>query len=230
MIVAQMSRDSIQQSADYGISAEQILNYLRSSAHPVARKNKHWVPQVRISPNFLPLFFFLRLCQITSISGAKSAIDCSSVTGSFITSFWTRKRLKCWRVMHKISGRWFGRTTNEGLWWSRRGRTSKSRDTTNRSKTGWCNSLSLSLFLYNFNMSCDNVSIFPLPCLILQRRSSLPLSTKCVICRLTRPRREFAISNTYDTFFNSGCDIFRMAKGLDKIKCSIKCKKERNFI
>jgi len=46
MIVAQMSRDSIQQSADYGISAEQILNYLRSSAHPVARKNKHWVPQV----------------------------------------------------------------------------------------------------------------------------------------------------------------------------------------
>jgi hypothetical protein len=43
-----MSRDSIQQSADYGISAPQILNYLRSSAHPVSRKNKYWVPQVQL--------------------------------------------------------------------------------------------------------------------------------------------------------------------------------------
>lgn len=46
MIVAQMSRDSIQQSADYGITAKQILHYLRSSAHPTCRKNLHWVPQV----------------------------------------------------------------------------------------------------------------------------------------------------------------------------------------
>lgn len=46
MIVAQMSRDSVQQSADYGINAPQILHYLRSSAHPTCRKNQHWVPQV----------------------------------------------------------------------------------------------------------------------------------------------------------------------------------------
>ena len=47
MIVAQMSRDSVQQSADYGITADQILHYLRSSAHHTCRKNLHWVPQVK---------------------------------------------------------------------------------------------------------------------------------------------------------------------------------------
>merc|ERR1711974_37372 len=46
MVVAQISRDSIQRSAEHGITAAQILNYLRSSAHQTCRKNLHVVPQV----------------------------------------------------------------------------------------------------------------------------------------------------------------------------------------
>jgi transcription initiation factor TFIIH subunit 4 len=46
MVVAQMSRDSVQQAAGVGIQAKQILHYLRTSSHPTCRKNLHWVPQV----------------------------------------------------------------------------------------------------------------------------------------------------------------------------------------
>lgn len=61
MIVAQMSRDSVQQSADYGITADQILHYLRSSAHHTCRKNTHWVPQVECEcdkKSFLNIFTY----------------------------------------------------------------------------------------------------------------------------------------------------------------------------
>ena len=49
MIVAQMSRDSVQRSVDYGITADQVLHYLRTSSHPTCRKNLHWVPQVCVN-------------------------------------------------------------------------------------------------------------------------------------------------------------------------------------
>ena len=46
MIVAQMSRDSVMRSAEYGITAKQILHYLNTSCHRTCKKNVHHIPQV----------------------------------------------------------------------------------------------------------------------------------------------------------------------------------------
>jgi len=46
MIVAQMTRDSVMRSAEYGITAKQMLHYLNASCHPSCKKNLHPIPQV----------------------------------------------------------------------------------------------------------------------------------------------------------------------------------------